>query len=333
MSNAASPSFSGYAIAVGSVVLAWLVWLALTPLIGNRGFNSFVLFAIIVTGRFGGFGPSWLAVLLGAVLVFYVQSAKIGLHDPTFPSIIVVYFALATGLVFLTQSERSARELAERSAAEALGVQQLLLQSLEQQERERRMIAYDIHDGIIQYTTGALLFLESYHSQLPSAADASRVEPVITSLRLAIADGRRVMNGIRPPLLDDAGVVAAIDYLVHAKQVVDTDIDFVHDQEFGRLTPELESAIYRIAQEALFNAVKHSRSPKIQISLHRNGQMVQLAVTDWGVGFDPDRVSRGVHGLSGIRERAKLLGGHCDIHSKLAEGSTIRVDLPYAVKV
>jgi PAS domain S-box-containing protein len=218
---------------------------------------------------------------------------------------------------------------ARKMAAEALEKEQeLLRQSIEFQERERRTIAYDIHDGVIQYAAGALMFLEAYKGKREGSPDADEIEPALHALRNAIADGRRVMNGIRPPFLDDAGVVAAIEHLAGEKRTSAMDIEVVTDHEFGRLTPELESTLYRIAQEGLANAVKHSHTAKVQISLHRRDKSVLLTIRDWGVGFDRRKVSGGVHGLNGIRERARLAGGKCNIRTSPKEGTCITVELP-----
>ncbi len=298
--------------------------------------------AIILSGRYAGFGPSWLALIAGGWCLTHVLGLRIDINDSELPGILGVYFVIGTTLVLLTHSERTARqttetnaqllrqEIRERAAIEQqlreehqqLAIEQeLLRQSIELQERDRMMIAYDIHDGIIQYTTGALMFLESYKGQRKGSADAEQIEPVVSALRQAIADGRRVMNGIRPPLLDDAGVVAAIEYLASESRIAATQIEVLIDEDFGRLTPEVETALYRIAQEALFNAVKHSGSGKIRISLSRVDKSVRLTIKDWGVGFDLGKVSRGVHGLSGIKERAKLLGGQSSIQSSPSEGT------------
>ena len=219
------------------------------------------------------------------------------------------------------------------AAAEALQQEQdLLRESIEYHERERQLMAYDIHDGIIQYTTGALLFLETYKDRRESRPGDHEIEPALNALRQAIADGRRVMNGLRPPLLDDAGVVPAIEALAGEWQAEELAIEVIADRDLGRLRPELESTIYRIAQEALINAIKHSVSGKIEISIGRNGKFVRLVVQDWGIGFDLRSVPRGVHGLSGMRERAMLIGGKCDICSSPNEGTCITVDLPLAEK-
>jgi signal transduction histidine kinase len=339
-----------YFLALAFVALACLVWwAAVKPLIGVRAFNGFMFVAIILAGRYAGFGPSWLALIAGGWCLTQVLELRYDINNSELPGILGVYFVIGTTLVLLTHSERTARqttetnaqllrqEIGERAVIEQqlreehqqLAIEQeLLRQSIELQEHERMIIAYDIHDGIIQYTTGALMFLESYKGRRKGTADAEEIEPVLAALRQAIADGRRVMNGIRPPLLDDAGVVAAIEYLASENQMATTEIEFLVDDEFGRLIPEVETALYRIAQEALFNAVKHSGSSKIQISLCRADKSIRLVVRDWGVGFDLGKVSRGVHGLSGIKERAKLLGGQSSIQSSPREGTCISVDLP-----
>jgi signal transduction histidine kinase len=90
----------------------------------------------------------------------------------------------------------------------------------------------------------------------------------------------------------------------------------------------LENAIYRIVQEALTNACKHSKSEKVTVSMTQEGEDVQLEVRDWGIGFDPESVEEGHFGLEGIRQRVRLLGGRLTIETTPGSGALVRVVVP-----
>ena len=100
----------------------------------------------------------------------------------------------------------------------------------------------------------------------------------------------------------------------------------------GNYAPILENAIYRIAQEALTNACKHSKSKKVTVTMTQEGQDVQLEVRDWGIGFDTESVKEGHFGLEGIRQRARLLGGRLTIESSPESGTLVRVIVPILEK-
>ena len=105
-------------------------------------------------------------------------------------------------------------------------------------------------------------------------------------------------------------------------------IDFRSRVTFSRLNPVVENVIYRIVQEGLSNARNHSKSKKIVVSLVQRGERLRIEVRDWGVGFDPKTVPENHFGVDGIRERARLLGGKCNIKSKPGEGTVVVVELP-----
>ncbi len=102
--------------------------------------------------------------------------------------------------------------------------------------------------------------------------------------------------------------------------------------QFGRLPPILENALYRIVQEALTNACKHSKSKKVTVTLTQEGQDVRLEVRDWGIGFDPESVEKGHFGLEGIRQRVRLLGGRLTIESTPGSGTLVQVVVPIVEK-
>ena len=206
----------------------------------------------------------------------------------------------------------------------------LLRRLLDLQERERQIVAYDIHDGLVQYLTGGLMHLEAFA--------AARGRPVKTSqdeyergmglLRNALAEARRLISGLRPPILDEQGIVAALEYLINESRADIKEIQFVNRTHFGRLAAPLEAAIFRITQEALTNIRRHSHSRKARLELLQHGDWIRLVVRDWGCGFEPGRVQEERFGLQGIRQRARLLGTIATIESAPGEGTAIVVDFP-----
>jgi PAS domain S-box-containing protein len=221
-----------------------------------------------------------------------------------------------------------------KKALEALEAEQELLRhTIELQDRERQLITYEIHDGLVQYATGALMRLEALRDQAPEPDVAQQVEDVVGLLKKTVAEGRRLINGIRTPVLDDWGIIAAVEQLVDEEERAHVDVEFVKDSSIGRMTPDLEEALYRITQEAMTNVHKHSQSTKVRIELRRRDQRVHLSVRDWGVGFMPSNsAKKKVHGLLGMTERARIAGGRCTIESTPGQGTEVRVDLPYLAR-
>ncbi len=220
----------------------------------------------------------------------------------------------------------------ERLANEAVHKeQQLLRQLLELHERERRLTAYEIHDGFAQQLTGAMFRLQGFretHDRNPAAAWED-FDSAVRLISRAIDETRRLISGLRPPVLDESGIVQAIEYLVCEHERRDgPKIEFAHDVAFERLAPPLESAIFRIVQESLQNACRHSRSDKVRIELMQRRDRIHIDVEDWGVGFSTEAVEEQRFGLQSIRERVRLLDGHVAIESAPGKGTHIGVVLP-----
>ncbi len=221
-----------------------------------------------------------------------------------------------------------------KMALDALEVEQeLLRRTIEIQDRERQLISYEIHDGLVQYVTGALMQLEAARGNLESTTAIQQVENVLGVLRKTVAEGRRLINGIRTPVLDGLGVVAAVEQLIDEEDRAHVQLEFVKDENLGRMSPQIEEALYRITQEAMTNIRKHSRSKRTRVELARRGDRVHLEVRDWGVGFTPSTRSKNIHGLKGMVERARLVGGQCKVESTPGEGTQIIVDVPYLGRI
>ncbi len=194
------------------------------------------------------------------------------------------------------------------------------------QERERQLVSYEIHDGLSQYLAGALMHLQAYRYATPDAT-AIELEEGIRLLQAAAEESRRLIGGLRPPALDELGIVEAVEALLDDARVEIPAIAFVHSLPGGRLPPQLETTIFRIVQESITNARKHAAAGSLRVEIERLGDRVRLRVEDDGAGFDPALVPEDRFGLEGIRQRARLLGGEPQITSRPGQGTTIEVVL------
>jgi len=209
--------------------------------------------------------------------------------------------------------------------------QRLLREMLDMHERDRKLVAYEIHDGLAQQLTGALYKFQSIDRLRDRDPDGAQemFNEAIRMLREAMGETRRLISGLRPPILDESGIVAAVNYLISEHQERGgPEIEFVHPLEFSRLAPPLESTVFRVVQECLTNACRYSQSEKVRVELRQTNEQVHVEFQDWGIGFDPTQVGSGQCGLQGIRERARLMGGIATVQSAPRQGVHIIVEFP-----
>ena len=153
-------------------------------------------------------------------------------------------------------------------------------------------------------------------------------------LRRAIHEARRLITQLRPAGLDDLGLIHALRlYIAQLTSDADWHVTLDVAADWEPLPGPLEAALFRIVQEATTNARKYSQAPEVDVRLWRDARDLHVAVTDCGVGFDPNAVleapQRGTHiGLVGIRERARLWGGRCAITSRAGIGTRVQVSIP-----
>ena len=219
-----------------------------------------------------------------------------------------------------------------KRAEEALRKEQRNLKHLlHSSDHERQLIAYDIHDGLAQQLAAAMMQFDAFDhlKEAKPQQAATAYHAAMTMLRQGHHEAHRLIAGLRPPILDESGVVEAIAHLVREEgREKGPKIENHSRVDFDRLDPTLENAVYRIAQEGLTNACQHSKSERISVSLLQHGDRLRIEIRDWGVGFDLKAVPRNHFGLEGIRQRARLLGGKCSIRSKVGKGTSITVELP-----
>ena len=219
-----------------------------------------------------------------------------------------------------------------KQAEEALERErQSLWRMLQASDHERQVISYEIHDGLAQYLAAATMQFQAHDTLRENSPQEARkaYETAMELVRQAHSESRRLISEVRPPIIDENGIEMAISHLVHEqRRHGGPKIECHSDVQFGRLPSILENAIYRIVQEALTNACKHSKSEKVTVSMTQEGQDVRLEVRDWGIGFDPESVVEGHFGLEGIRQRVRLLGGRLTIETAPGSGALIRVVVP-----
>jgi len=203
------------------------------------------------------------------------------------------------------------------------------------QEEERRRVAYEVHDGLAQVAAAAHSLLEAFaENHPPSSAEARReLDRVLELVRSVVEESRRVIGRLRPTALDDFGLAAALRLQAEALRKEGFEVSYEQALGDERLPAEVETALFRVAQEALTNARKHSRSAGARVGLGRLGGTVRLRVRDWGLGFEetapPDEVGMGGKvGLHGMRERVVLLGGDLEVCSKPGGGTLVVARVP-----
>jgi signal transduction histidine kinase len=204
----------------------------------------------------------------------------------------------------------------------------LLRRLIEIQERERQLVSYEIHDGLAQYLAGAIMHLEAWQNALGEHPGVGELREGMRLLHAAADEARRLIGGLRPPALDELGIVDAIESLVADARTEVPEVRFSHDLPGPRLPPAVETTIFRIVQESLTNVRKHAQARSARVDLERHGDIVTLRVSDDGCGFDPAVVPEDRFGLEGIRQRSRLMGGEPSIRSTPGRGTTIEVRLP-----
>lgn len=229
-------------------------------------------------------------------------------------------------------AEITARHLAEeRIRAE----QRLLRELLDLQERERKLISHELHDGFVQDIVGAQMLLDAGvgHATAEAPRFHKEMDAARTLLREAIAEARRMIRDLRPVIIhDSSGLVGAFhDLVVQEEKAGDLRVRFEHDVRFKRLDPMLEGTVFRIAHEALVNVRKHSGASEVTIRLTEPGDLL-LEIEDCGKGFELSQVSPDRFGVRGIFERARLFGGQATIDSEPGKGTKVTVVLPVREK-
>jgi signal transduction histidine kinase/ligand-binding sensor domain-containing protein len=232
----------------------------------------------------------------------------------------------------LEHARASQRELEEAYA----GLRQLTGRLESAKEDERTRISRELHDEFGQTLTAAKLTLQMLRRGTADPAVAEGLAESIAMVDSMIREARDIARGLRPPLLDEAGLVPALEH--HLKSAADrsgVSIELQAGPGVGSAPSGLNTTVFRIVQEAVSNALRHAQAKTVRVALDAQAGRLELRIRDDGVGFDPaavaQRVKRGEHlGLLGMNERVLRAGGTIDMDSRPGDGVRIDVSLPYA---
>jgi|GEM_PF-3444373 len=196
-------------------------------------------------------------------------------------------------------------------------------------ENERKLTVYEIHDGVIQYLVAAMMHIEVARS--PERDLDQKVSDELAKawrfLNRSLQEARSLMSSIIPPILEEQGIVAAVDHLVsESRSHHEAKVSFTHDVQSNSLSPLIEAALFRVAQQALANIWQHSNATEVAIELRSMEDQIQLTVSDSGRGFDPNCTNDGF-GLQSMRSRVETLSGELVINSSEV-GTRIIATLP-----
>jgi two-component system sensor histidine kinase UhpB len=307
-------------LANGSVLVVALLLLAFSPITIDAPIKA-GQFALLVAGFLVLVGLN--LVLLRRVLAPLVQLTELmSAVDPERPGrrVAGVHPRSAEGqaLVVAFNAMLDRLERARRDAART---------ALAAQEAERLRVARELHDEIGQTLTAVTIQAERAAEEDPTLASAA-LRRVADAVRDSLDEVRRIARELRPEALDDLGLVNALIALCSR---IDAQDGMVVRRELqGKLpalSPDVELVIYRIAQEGLTNALRHSGARSATVSLAADAETLTLRVADDGQGMPAD-LPAGTAGISGMRERALLVGGRLSIESEPGQGTELQLSIP-----
>jgi signal transduction histidine kinase len=284
-----------------------------------------ILYAALVFGFWGSVATTVLSTVLALVDTFLDAA-----HYSTYELASILVQVLLFGVVAILVGERIEAEQTARAAARAAahGV-------VRGQEDERRRVAQELHDQPVQTLIILCRGLDavSANAMLPEGT-RKQVAAARQTAEETIEGLRRIARGLRPPALDDLGLQACIGQLVtDIEERTDILAELRLPERPTRLTPEVELAIFRIAQEALSNVERHARAHNVSVALAVERNAIALFVDDDGVGFEHPAAASGPSstslGLIGMTERAQLLGGNLEIVSTPGGGTQLRAVVPF----
>jgi signal transduction histidine kinase len=351
-----------YALAILAAIFALVVRGLLTPFLGENNPYHTVWAAVVFSAWFCGLGPSILTAVIGVAGVWYwflPPFHSFGLRDPRTSISGMIGFLFFSGLIILL-GESNRRSLARRQLAEAElrkahdelerkvaertadlnaaneSLRELSGRLLQMRDEERRQIARELHDSVGQLLAAVSMNLAAVQFQTDrlDATGARAVSETATIVEQISREIRTISHLLHPPLLDAAGLASALRWYVdgfseRSKIKVEVDIP----AEFGRLSDEMEIAIFRMVQECLTNIHRHSGGSSAVIRVHEEDHALFVEVEDHGKGMSAEKQSEltssartGV-GFRGMRERLRQLRGTLEIRSG-GTGTTVKATLP-----
>lgn len=339
-----------YLSSILAVLIATLVRLWLDPLFGERSPYITYIIATIAMAWYAGPGPATTTMVLGFLSAFYFFASPRGSFQVSGADAqVATLWYVATGVLAITVTEltRSAerranavalqlqekqalleREVRERREAQA-ECTSLLRRIVSIQEDERRRISRDLHDQCGQDLTAMRLELKLLTESLQAGGDVQgRLETLRRLIGQVMDEIHHLAVRLRPSVLDDLGLTTAVEnYLGSWREMTGLPVDFECRGWDGRRVPEeIETALYRVLQEALTNVARHAATDAVNVLLTRDADHIDLIVEDRGRGFSAQAapsVAPARLGLRGMKERMEAVGGRLEIESTEGQGTTV----------
>lgn len=346
-----------YGLAIVSTAAAILARKAFDPIFGEHYPFITFMFAIILTAWYGGVGPAMVALVLGfmsAAYFFLNPRGSVEVYGVEPQVGMVLYVAVGISSIFFSESMHAANRLARQSAAALLNKQMELEHEIDErrqaqaahvdllrrlvrvQEEERRRISRELHDQCGQDVTAMRLCLKSLEESSIIHADSDQH---FHNLRKLLDQLAREMHHIaielRPPALDDLGLQVAMESYVTAWSARTGIVAGFACQGLSRkqIPGEVETALYRVMQEALTNVARHAEAKRVSVILEGTEQGIVEIIEDEGRGFDVGALSSAADlrqhlGVLGMRERIEAIGGHLEIESMIGTGTSVFARIP-----
>ena len=348
---------ASYILAVASTIAAILVRAALDPLLGEEYPYITFMFAIIFTAWYGGVGPSMLALVLGflsAAFFFVYPRGSVEVYGLDSQVGIVLYVTVGVSSILFSESMHAANRRANATSLELLKRQEDLKHEIEErrqaqqshiellrrmvrvQEEERSRISRELHDQCGQDLTAMRLALKFLEESTTVDANAARQFKNLRDLMDQVAtETHHIAMELRPPALDELGLQMAVDGYVNSwSSRTGIPVDFeCQGMNETRSNADVETALYRILQEALTNVARHAEAKRVSVILERTDVGVMVIVEDQGRGFDVKTLSSGADmrqhlGVLGMQERIEAVGGTLEIESVIGTGTTVFARVP-----
>ena len=316
---------------------------------GLHHFGKDVVIAAVAFALYGGVGQLFASPT--SLFPSNLLNAEFFLRWMGFPIQVLRAAMAALAAVFIIRSLRAFEvennqriqalhqaQQAERRKLETLRAE-LFQRTVRAQEAERQRIARELHDGVGQVLTALGLGLRGLIDTMEG--DISRAARQARQLQVLATDGldelRNMLFGLHPPQLDDLGLVSAIRSLGReVSEISGLSVNVVNEMRGCSIPAETRVVLFRIVQEALNNVVRHAGATEVSVHLICTNDHIQLVVRDNGQGFDVEMINRDLRrpnlGLLGMIERAALIGGTCQVHSKPGEGTLIQVQAPLLIR-
>ena len=332
-------ALSRYLIAMPGGVIACLALVRQQQLLRGRGMERFgrdLLWAAIAFFWYGVVGQA--VTRRTSLFPFSILNSDSFLAFFGFPAQLLRAAMACLIAIFIIRALRAfdlerQQRLAEANAARLRAQQEMLHRVVNAQEAERQRIARELHDDTSQTLTALSLGLKGVEQTM--ATDPLRAQHQLAELKKAATDAldalHRCIADLRPPQLDDLGLTAALRwYIDDFQQRANLPVTLTISGVRRRLSPEMETMLFRVTQEALSNVARHAQAQRAWVELEFGEQQVRLTIGDDGRGFFPSAIlnapsPRRAWGLLGIQERVGLLSGTCQIRSQPGEGTEITV--------